>query len=139
MDIGKGIKVIMGVIGFDGHTVGAEVVSKMLMDAGVEVVYLGIYQMPEMIVQAAIQEDADVIGISCHASNYGRIIDMMDLLRKNEMTDILVICGGNIPRQQIPKLKERGVAEAFTPQSTSESIINYIVSKVKGINGEVNK
>ena len=139
MDTGKNIKVIMGVIGFDGHTVGAEVVSKILRDAGMEVVYLGIYQMPEMIVQAAIQEDADVIRISCHASNYGRIIDMMDLRRKNEMTDILVICGGNIPRQQIPKLKERGVAEVFTPQSTSESIINYIVSKVKGINGEVNK
>ncbi len=139
MDTGKGIKVIMGVIGFDGHTVGAEVVSKILRDAGMEVVYLGIYQMPEMIVQAALQEDADVIGISSHASNYGRIVDLMDLLRKKNMTDVLVICGGNIPRQQISKLKESGVAEVFTPQSTSESIVNYIVSKVKGANGGSNK
>ena len=135
----KGIKVIMAVIGFDGHTVGAEVVSKMLMGAGVEVVYLGIYQTPEMVVQAAIQEDADVIGISCHASNYARIEDLMDLLRKKDMTDVRVICGGNIPRQQIPKLKESGVAEVFTPQSASEAIINCIVSGVKGENGGSNK
>ena len=132
MDTGKGIKVIVTMIGLDAHSVGGEVVARILRDAGMEVVYLGIYQTPEMIVQAAIQEDADVIGISSHASNYSQIVELMDLLRKEDMNDILVICGGTIPRQQVPKLKEKGVAEIFTPQSTSETIVNYIVSKVKG-------
>lgn len=132
---GKGIKVIVSMIGLDGHSTGAEVVSTILRDAGMEVVYLGTYQTPEMIVQAAIQENVDVIGISSHASNYNLIGELVDLLRKKDMDNILVMCGGTIPRQQVIKLKEKGVAEVFAPQSTSESIVNYIVSKVKGANG----
>jgi methylmalonyl-CoA mutase C-terminal domain/subunit len=104
-----------------------------------EVVYLGTYQTPEMIVQAAIQENVDAIGISSHGSNYSQIVELMDLLRKKGMKDILVICGGTIPKQQILKLKEKGVAEVFTPQSTSESIVNYIFSNVRGATGGPNK
>ena len=126
------IKVLVSVIGLDGHFTGAEVVSRILMDAGMEVVYLGIYQTPEMIVSAAIQESVDVIGISSHGSNYSQIVELMDLLRKKDMKDILVICGGTIPKKQIPKLKERGVAQVFAPQSTAESIVNYVLSNVKG-------
>ena len=123
------IKVLISVIGLDGHSTGAEVVSRILMDAGMEVVYLGIYQTPEMIVQAAIQEDVDVIGISSHASNYGQIVHLLDLLKKNNLDDICVICGGTIPKHQIQELKKQGVSEIFPPQSTSESIVHYIVSR----------
>lgn len=135
MDRGKKIKVIISMIGLDDHIVGGVVVSSILRDAGMEVVYLGTYQTPEMIVQAAIQENVDVIGISSHGSNYSQIVELMDLLRKNDMKDVLVICGGTIPKKQIPKLKGKGVAEVFAPQSTPESIVNYIVSNAKGMDG----
>ena len=125
------IKVLVSVIGLDGHSTGAEVVSRMLMDAGMEVVYLGIYQTPEMIVHAAIQEDVDVIGISSHASNYDQILELLELLKKNNMDDVCVICGGTIPKHKVQELKDKGVSEIFPPQSTSRSIINYIVSQVK--------
>ncbi len=131
---GQGIKVLISVIGLDGHSTGAEIVCRILMDAGMEVVYLGIYQTPEMIVQAALQEDVDVIGISSHASNYGQIVELLGLLKKNNLGDIRVICGGTIPKHQVQELKEKGVSEIFLPQSTSESIVNYIVSNVKRTN-----
>ncbi len=134
MDKRKKIKVIITMIGLDDHSVGGVVVSSILRNAGIEVVYLGTYQTPEMIVQAAIQEDVDAIGISSHASNYSQIEEMIDLLRKKKMNNVLVICGGTIPKKQISRLKEKGVAEVFTPQSTSESIIKYIVSNVRGAN-----
>jgi len=121
--------VLVSVIGLDGHSIGAEVVCKILMDAGMEVVYLGIYQTPEMIVQAAIQEDVDVIGISSHASNYDQIVHLLDLLKKNHLEDVCVICGGTIPHDQVEKLKKKGVSEIFPPQSTSESIVHYIISR----------
>ncbi len=124
------IKVAVSMIGLDAHSVGGEVVSSILRNAGMEVVYLGIYQTPEMIAQAAIQEDVDAIGISSHASNYSQIEELVSLLRQKGRDDILVVCGGTIPKNQIPKLKESGVAEVFTPQSTSESIVNYILSNV---------
>jgi methylmalonyl-CoA mutase C-terminal domain/subunit len=130
----RGIKVLISAIGLDGHSTGAEVVCRILMDAGMEVVYLGIYQTPEMIVQAAIQEDVDVIGISSHASNYGQIAELLELLKKNHLDDICVICGGAIPKHQMQELKKKGVSEIVPPQSTSESIINYIVSSVKRAN-----
>jgi len=123
------IKVLISVIGLDGHSTGAEVVSRILMDAGMEVIYLGIYQTPEMIVQAAIQEDVDVIGISSHASNHGQIVELLNLLKEKNMDEICVICGGTIPKHQIEELKQKGVSEIFPPQSTSASIVNYIVSR----------
>ena len=135
MENRKRIKVLVSMIGLDSHSVGGEVVSAMLRDAGMEVVYLGTYQTPEMIVQAAIQEDVDAVGISSHASNYVQIGELMDLLEKKDLNHILVICGGTIPKKQIPGLKEKGVAEIFTPQSTSESIVKYIVSNIRRAKG----
>ena len=123
-----GIKVLVSVIGLDGHSTGAEVVSRFLMDAGMEVVYLGIHQTPEMIVQAAIQEDVDVIGISSHASNYEQIGELMSLLRKNNLNHILVVCGGTIPKHKVRELKQQGVSEIFPPQSTSQAIVDYITA-----------
>lgn len=125
------IKVLISVIGLDGHFTGAEVVSRFLVDAGMEVVYLGIYQTPEMIVNAAIQESVDVIGISSHASNYEQIGILLDLMKKNDLSDIPVICGGTIPKQHAEALMKRGVSKIFPPQSASESIVNYITSVVK--------
>ena len=124
------IKVLISVIGLDGHNAGSEIVSRMLMDAGMEVVYLGTYQTPEMIVQAAIEEDVDAIGLSLHASNYSQVAEMMDLLKNKDIRDILVVCGGTIPKQQIPRLKGDGVAEVFTPASTPDAIVDYLVSNV---------
>ena len=125
-------------IGLDEHTVGGVVVSSFLRDAGMEVIYLGAYKTPEMIVQAAVQEDVDVIGISSHTSNYSEIEEVIDLLRKKNMNDVLVIVGGTIPKKQIQRLKERGVAEVFPPQSSS-SIVDYIVSHMRQREGELKK
>lgn len=125
------IKVLVSVIGLDGHSIGAQVVCRMLRDAGMEVVYLGIYQTPEMIVHAAIQEDVDVIGISSHASNYDQLVQLLSLLKQNNLDDICVICGGTIPQHQVEELKKKGISEVFLPQSTSESIVNYIVSRCR--------
>ncbi len=124
------IKVLVSVIGLDGHFTGAEVVSRYLMDAGMEVVYLGIYQTPEMIVNAAIQENVDVIGISSHAANYEQIGMLIDLMKKNDF-NVPVMCGGSIPPQDAEALTRRGVAKIFLPHSTSESIIEYINSIVR--------
>jgi len=128
------IKVLVTVIGLDGHFTGAEIVSRFLMDAGMEVVYLGIYQTPEMIVNAAIQESVDVIGISSHASNYEQINLLMDLVKKNNLTHVPVICGGTIPKEHAQALMKKGVSKVFPPQSTSDSIINYILSAVRSQN-----
>jgi methylmalonyl-CoA mutase C-terminal domain/subunit len=106
MDAKRKIKVIVSMIGLDEHTVGGVVVSSFLRDAGMEVIYLGNYKTPEMIVQAAVQEDVDAIGISSHGSNYSQIGEVIELLRKKNMNDVLVIIGGTIPKQQIPRLKE---------------------------------
>ena len=125
------IKVLVSVIGLDGHFTGAEIVSRFLMDAGMEVVYLGIYQTPEMIVNAAIQESVDVIGISSHASNYEQIYLLIDLLKKNNMSNVPVICGGTIPKQHAEALTRKGVSKIFPPQSTLDSIVHYIVSTVR--------
>lgn len=113
-------------IGLDSHTTGAQVVAGLLRNAGFEVVYLGTNQTPEMIVTAAIEEDVDVIGISSHASNFALIEDLMDLLEARKLTDVPVICGGNIPPKQIEKLLARGVARVFPPGSSGDAIVDYL-------------
>ncbi len=131
MTKGNGLKVIVSMIGLDGHTTGGEVVAMLLRDAGFEVVYLGVNQTPQTIVDAAIQEDVDAIGISSHAANYSLIEELMDLVRANDLDDVLVVCGGNIPKQQIQKLKAKGVAKVFTPGTASDDIVNYLVSNAR--------
>lgn len=125
------IKVLISVIGLDGHFTGAEIVSRFLMDAGMEVVYLGIYQTPEMIVRAAVDESVDVIGISSHASNYEQIGLLIDLMKKNDLADVPLICGGTIPKRDAEALLARGVWKIFPPQTPSEAIIEYIESTVR--------
>lgn len=120
------IKVIVSMIGLDGHTTGGEVVSTILRDAGMEVVYLGVNQTPEMIVRAAMQEDVDAIGISSHASNYVLIDELVDLLRRRGMHDVPVICGGNIPQHVGEQLLSRGVAAVVLPGSASGEIVGAV-------------
>jgi len=126
MTRGRGIKVLVSMIGLDSHTTGAQVVATLLRDAGFEVVYLGVNQSPAMIVGAAIQEDVDVIGISSHASNFALIEELMALVRQNGLADVPVVCGGNIPPSQLGKLKALGVARFFPPGTPSDAIVEYL-------------
>lgn len=131
MSKGNGIKVIVSMIGLDGHTTGGEVVSMILRNAGFEVVYLGVNQTPKMIVDAAIQEDVDAIGISSHASNYSQIEELVDLVKKVGLDDVLIICGGNVPRHQAEQLTAKGVAKIFTPGSSGDQIVSYLLANTR--------
>lgn len=121
------IRVLIAKAGLDGHDRGAKVVAAALRDAGMEVIYTGLRQTPEMIVQAAIQEDVDVIGVSilsgAHMAIFPKIIKLM---KEKGLDDVLLICGGIIPDEDIPKLKEMGVAEVFTPGTLTTEIVDYI-------------
>ncbi len=121
------IRVLIAKAGLDGHDRGAKVVAAALRDAGMEVIYTGLRQTPEMIVQAAIQEDVDVIGVSilsgAHMTIFPKIIKLM---KEKGLDDVLLICGGIIPDEDIPKLKEMGVAEVFTPGTLTTEIVNFI-------------
>lgn len=129
---GRKIKVIITMIGLDGHTTGAEVISRVLRDAGIEVVYLGVNQTPAMVVNAAIQEDVDLIGISAHASNYSLIEEVVALLRNNGIHDVPVVVGGNVPRHTAVDLKAKGIAEVFAPGATGDAVIRYVRAHARG-------
>jgi methylmalonyl-CoA mutase, C-terminal domain len=121
------IKIVVAKPGLDGHDRGAKVVARALRDAGMEVVYTGLHQTPEQIVQTAIQEDADVVGLSvlsgAHMTLFRRVID---LLRERDATDILVFGGGIIPEADIPELRQMGVAEIFTPGTPTQAIVDWL-------------
>ena len=121
------IRVVVAKPGLDGHDRGAKVVARALRDAGIEVVYTGLHQTPAQIVDAAIQEDADVIGLSvlsgAHLTLFG---DVMNLLREKDATDIIVFGGGIIPDDDIPLLEGMGVAKIFTPGTTTQAIVQWV-------------
>lgn len=121
------IRVIVAKSGLDGHDRGAKVIAAALRDAGMEVIYTGLRQTPEMIVEAAIQEDADVIGISILSGAHMTIFPkILSLLKQKGVDDILLTGGGIIPEDDIKKLKELGVGELFTPGSSTLDIVEYI-------------
>lgn len=126
------IRVLVAKAGLDGHDRGAKVIAAALRDAGMEVIYTGLRQTPEMIVEAAIQEDVDVIGISilsgAHMTIFPRIRKLMD---EKGLNDVLLTGGGIIPEEDIKKLKEMGVGELFTPGSSTTDIAKYIKEWVK--------
>lgn len=123
----KKIRVIVAKSGLDGHDRGAKVIAAALRDAGMEVIYTGLRQTPEMIVEAAIQEDADVIGISILSGAHMTIFPkILSLLKQKGVEDILLIGGGIIPEDDIKKLKALGVGELFTPGSSTVEIVEYI-------------
>ena len=122
-------RVIIAKPGLDGHDRGAKVVARALRDAGIEVIYTGLHQTPAQIVDAAIQEDADVIGLSILSGAHLTLFaEVMDLLKERTATDILVFGGGIIPDDDIPVLKEMGVAEIFTPGTSMQSIVDWVVA-----------
>ena len=120
-------RIVVGKPGLDGHDRGAKVVARALRDAGVEVVYTGLHQTPEQIVETAIQEDADAIGMSvlsgAHMTLFARVID---LLRERDASDIVVFGGGIVPEADMPELTEMGVAKVFTPGATTGEIITWV-------------
>ena len=126
------IKVIISKVGLDGHDRGAKVVASLLKEAGMEVVYLGMYQTPEGIVKAAIDEDADVIGVSYLSGEHlvftPKIVEEMN---KNDLDDVLFIAGGSFPPEDIPIMKEMGVDEVFRGGSLTDAIVNYIRENVR--------
>lgn len=121
------LRVVVAKPGLDGHDRGAKVVARALRDAGVEVIYTGLHQTPEQIVEAAIQEDADAVGLSvlsgAHMTLFRKVID---LLAAREATDIVVFGGGIIPEADLPVLQEMGVAKIFTPGATTTEITGWV-------------
>ncbi len=121
------LRILVAKPGLDGHDRGAKIIARALRDAGMEVIYTGLHQTPEMIVSAAIQEDVDAIGMSIMSGAHMTLFPaVMDLLRAQKAEDIAVFGGGIIPDDDIPKLKEQGVAAIFTPGSSTQDIISWI-------------
>ena len=121
------IRVLVAKPGLDGHDRGAKIIARAFRDAGFEVIYTGLRQTPEQVVTAALQEDVDVVGLSvlsgAHMSLCPRI---MELMKKERLDDVLVLVGGIIPDQDIPKLKALGISEIFQPGVSTEDIIDYV-------------
>ena len=126
----KKVRILIAKVGLDGHDRGAKVVSRALRDAGFEVIYTGLRRTPEEIVNTAIQEDVNFIGISILSGAHNVLIKkMMQLLSKNKASDIKVIVGGIIPERDIPDLMQEGVVKVFKPGSLTEEIIEWIKSQ----------
>src|SRR5438034_10156255 len=123
----KKIRVVIAKPGLDGHDRGAKVIARALRDAGMEVIYTGLRQTPEMIAAAALQEDADVIGLSILSGAHNHIAPrLMELLKQKGLDDVVVVIGGIIPDVDIPKLKEIGVKGIFLPGTPMQDIVNFI-------------
>ncbi|NNF00891.1 MAG: cobalamin B12-binding domain-containing protein [Pyrinomonadaceae bacterium] len=126
------IRVLVAKPGLDGHDRGAKVIARALRDAGMEVIYTGLRQTPEMIAAAALQEDVDAVGISILSGAHNTLCPrIVELLRKNGMDDTLVLVGGIVPDDDIGKLKEQGVSEIFLPGSSTEDIVKFINANVR--------
>jgi methylmalonyl-CoA mutase C-terminal domain/subunit len=126
------IRVLVAKPGLDGHDRGAKVIARALRDAGMEVIYTGLRQTPEMIVNAALQEDVQAIGLSILSGAHNAIVPrVLDLLRERGMTDVIVVVGGTIPDKDAEQLKRLGVAEVFQPGASLEDIVRFIQGHVK--------
>jgi len=128
------IRVLVAKPGLDGHDRGAKVIARALRDAGMEVIYTGLRQTPEMIVSAALQEDVQVIGLSILSGAHNAIVPcVMNLLKQNKMDDVIVLVGGIIPDQDMAGLKKIGVAAIFQPGTAMDDIVKFIRENVKGL------
>jgi len=127
------IRIVIAKPGLDGHDRGAKVIARALRDAGMEVVYTGLHQTPEQIVQTVIQEDADAVGLSvlsgAHMTLFRRTIE---LLKQNQAEDVVVFGGGIVPDEDIPALEREGVAKIFTPGATMDDIVEWVRANVAG-------
>jgi len=123
----KKIRVVVAKPGLDGHDRGAKIIARALRDAGMEVIYTGLHQTPEQIVETVIQEDADAVGLSILSGAHMTLVPrIVTLLEEQGIDDVVVTVGGTIPSDDIPELKRLGVAEVFTPGSSTEAIVDFI-------------
>jgi methylmalonyl-CoA mutase C-terminal domain/subunit len=121
------IRVVVAKVGLDGHDRGAKIIARALRDAGMEVIYTGLHQTPEQVVEATIQEDADAIGVSILSGAHMALVPrIIELLEENDAEDVLVFIGGTIPKGDIQKLKEQGVGEVFTPGTPTKKAVEYL-------------
>lgn len=125
------LRILVGKPGLDGHDRGAKVVARAFRDAGLEVIYTGLHQTPEQIVSAAIQEDVDCIGLSILSGAHNTLLPRVcQLLKEKKAEDIAVFCGGVIPEDDIPGLKQAGLKEVFTPGTSTEDIVAWVKANV---------
>lgn len=130
---GKKIRVLVAKPGLDGHDRGAKVVARALRDAGMEVIYTGLRQTPEMVAEAALQEDVDVVGLSILSGAHMALVPrVLDLLKANGQDQVKVFVGGIIPDEDLPRLKEMGVAGVYGPGASTEDIIRQVKEAVAG-------
>lgn len=128
----KKLRVLIAKPGLDGHDRGAKVIARALRDAGMEVIYTGLRQTPEQIVNAALQEDVDAVGLSCLSGAHNHLFPkVVDLLKERGAADILVFGGGVIPDEDIPGLKQAGIKEIFTPGTSTQSVVEFLRSNVE--------
>ena len=128
----KKIRVVVAKPGLDGHDRGAKIIARALRDAGMEVIYTGLHQTPEQIVETVIQEDADAVGLSIlSGAHMTRVPRVVELLAEQQAEDVLVTVGGTIPADDIPELKDLGVSEVFTPGAPTQDIVDFIQSSVR--------
>jgi methylmalonyl-CoA mutase, C-terminal domain len=121
------VRVVVAKPGLDGHDRGAKIIARALRDAGMEVIYTGLHQTPEQIVETVIQEDADAVGLSILSGAHMTLVPrIVELLHAQEVTDVIVTVGGTIPADDIPELKALGVAEVFTPGTPTQEIVDFI-------------
>ena len=126
------IRVLVAKPGLDGHDRGAKVIARALRDAGMEVIYTGLRQTPEMIAAAALQEDVDAVGISILSGAHNTLCPrIVNLLRENGMDDTLVLVGGIVPQEDIATLKSKGVSEIFLPGTSTEDIVQFINNNIR--------
>jgi methylmalonyl-CoA mutase C-terminal domain/subunit len=131
-DTKRKIRVVVAKPGLDGHDRGAKIIARALRDAGMEVIYTGLHQTPEQIVETVIQEDADAVGLSILSGAHMTLIPrVLELLKRKDADEVVVIAGGTIPGNDIPELKKLGVSEVFTPGASTQEIIEFVRGAVR--------
>ena len=130
--VDRKIRVVVAKPGLDGHDRGAKIIARALRDAGMEVIYTGLHQTPEQIVETVIQEDADAVGLSILSGAHMTLVPrIMELLREQDVNDVVVTVGGTIPADDVAELKTLGVSEVFTPGASAQSAIDFIRGAVR--------
>jgi methylmalonyl-CoA mutase C-terminal domain/subunit len=128
---GRKIRVVVAKPGLDGHDRGAKIIARALRDAGMEVIYTGLHQTPEQVVETVIQEDADAVGLSILSGAHMTLVPRIaELLKEQDVDDVVLVVGGTIPADDIPELKRLGVSEIFTPGAPVQEIIDFIQKSV---------
>ena len=132
MPTSRPLRILVAKPGLDGHDRGAKIIARALRDAGFEVIYTGLHQTPEMIVAAAVQEDVDAVGLSIMSGAHMTLMPaIVDLLREQGAGEVVVIGGGIIPQDDVPKLKQAGISEVFLPGSPTQAIVEWIRANVR--------